>query len=274
MDFHENESISLYLSDLELIEEIQSPFHHILLYKHNKLGKVLIIDDEIMHIEKYQAFYHEPLVHLPFAIKQDIKNILILGGGSLFAAQEILKYDSIYKLILCDHDKEVISLMDRHYQHVDSVLNDNRFTYIDADALNFLQKNTIKFDLIINDCFDLSKTYIGNQSLYGFLDNNLAKGGLCSDMIYNDIFDKNTMLISLELLKPKSTKFYSLMYVPEYPGVLHLHTIWSKDKIKFNLSHKNPEQLKIFENKKFEIFNPHYLNYYFHLPKFVKDIIK
>ena len=274
MDFYENESISLYLSDLELIEEIRSRFHHILLYKHNKLGKVLIIDNEIMHIEKYQSFYHEPLVHLPFAIKHDIKNSLILGGGSLFAAQEILKYRSINKLVLCDHDKNVINLMGRHYQHNDPILNDSRFNYIEADALSFLQQNKFKFDLIINDCFDLSKIHIGKESLYEVLDKNLARYGLCSDMIYNDIYDKATMSNSLNSLKTKSSKFYSLMYVPEYPGVLHLHTIWSKDKIKLDLSHINPEQLKMFKNKEFEIFNPHYLSYYFYLPKLIRDIIE
>ena len=74
--------------------------------------------------------------------------------------------------------------------------------------------------------------------------------------------------------KTKSSKFYSLMYVPEYPGVLHLHTIWSKDKIELDLSHKNPEQLKMFKNKEFEIFNPHYLSYYFYLPKLIRDVIE
>ncbi len=274
MDFYEHESVSLYLNDLKLIEDIKSSFHHILLYQHNKLGKVLIIDNEIMHIEKYESFYHEPLVHLPFAINHNIENILILGGGSLFAAQEVLKYSSINKLVLCDHDKCVLSLMERHYSHVKPIMDDKRFYYVENDALNFLKNNKSKFDLIINDCFDLSKTFIEENNLYTILDDHLAPNGLCSDMIYNDIYDNICMLNSLKFIKSKATAFYSLMYVPEYPGVLHLHTIWSKDKINFNFATPNLQQLEMYKNNKFEMFNPHYLSYYFYLPKLVRDLIE
>lgn len=274
MNFYEKESVSLYLDDLNLIGEKKSKFHHILLYKHSKLGKVLIMDEEIMHIEKYEYFYHEPLVHLPFAIAPDIKTVLILGGGSLFAAREVLKYNSIEKLDLCDHDKEVLNLIGKYYNHAYGVLGDKRFTYIENDALSFLQNNTTKYDLIINDCFDLSKTYIDKENLYKVLDNHITTSGLCSDMVYNDIYDKSTMMESLKYLREKTSIFYSLMCIPEYPGVLHLHAIWSQNKIEPNLQGSNLAQLEMFKNGKFEFFNPNYLDYYFYMPKFVRDIIE
>lgn len=274
MHFHEKESVSLYLDDLELIEDKKSNFHHILLYNHKKLGKILIIDNEIMHVEKYECFYHEPLVHLPFAIAQNIETVLILGGGSLFAAREVLKYKSVKSLVLCDHDKEVLNLMDKHYKHACTVIRDKRFKYVENDALNFLQNNTTKFDLIINDCFDLSKTYIDKENLYEVLDKHLKAKGVCSDMIYNDLFDKSTMTESLKHLRDKVSTFYSLMCIPEYPGILHLHAIWSKNKIEFNDINSNLAQLEMFKDNKFEIFNPNYLSYYFYIPKFVRDIIE
>ena len=274
MKFYEKESVSLYLDELELIEGKKSNFHHILLYNHKKLGKILIIDDEIMHVEKYECFYHEPLVHLPFAIVPNIETVLILGGGSLFAAREVLKYKSVKSLVLCDHDKEVLNLMSKHYRHACAVMNDKRFKYVENDALKFLQNNTTKFDLIINDCFDLSKTYIAKENLYVVLDNHITTNGLCSDMIYNDLFDNVTMTESLKYLREKSSTFYSLMCIPEYPGILHLQTIWSKNKVALNSVNSNLAQLEMFKNNKFEMFNPFYLSYYFYLPKFVRDIIE
>lgn len=273
MEFYEKETVSLYLNELELIDEENSEFHHIVLYKHTKLGKILIIDDEIMHIEKYECFYHEPLVHLPFAISHGIEKVLILGGGSLFAAREVLKYKSVQQLVLCDHDKEVLGLIDKYYKHAKDVLNDKRFMYIENDAIQFLQNNTEKFDLIINDCFDLSKTFLNNDNLYDILDKHVSKNGLCSDMIYNDIFDNETMTKSLEYLNGKKSLFLSLMCIPEYPGILHLHTIWSQNKHKLNLHNLNEEQIKLYKDSKFEIYNPNYLSYYFFIPKFLKDII-
>lgn len=274
MNFYEKESVSLYLDDLELMEEKKSNFHHILLYNHNKLGKVLIIDDEIMHVEKYECFYHEPLVHLPFAIAPNIGTVLILGGGSLFAAREVLKYKSVKKLVLCDHDKEVLNLMDKHYKHATDVISDKRFKYVESDALKFLQNNTTKFDLIINDCFDLSKTYIDKENLYDVLDNHTTTNGLCSDMIYNDLYDKLTMTESMKYLRKKVSTFYSLMCIPEYPGILHLQAIWSKNKIELNSDNTNLDQIEMHKKNKFEMFNPNYLSYYFHIPKFVRDIIE
>ena len=52
------------------------------------------------------------LVHLPIAFIPIISEVLILGGGSLFAAYEVLKYSSVKNVILCDYDHEVIELME------------------------------------------------------------------------------------------------------------------------------------------------------------------
>lgn len=274
MHFHEDQTVSLFLDNLKIIEEIHSSFHHIVFYQHEKLGKVLVIDHEIMHIEKYQCFYHEPLVHLPFAIKHDIKTVLILGGGSLFAANEVLKYKSVDKIVLCDHDSNVLELMNKYYDHAQKVLADNRFFYVENDVIRFLQTNKLKFDLIINDCFDLSKVFLNNYNLYDELDNHLTQKGLCSDLIYDDIFNRNTMRTSLKYLQKKRSLFYSLVYVPEYPGVLHLQTIWSKGVHTLDTKRLNVDQLNISNVGGYEYYNPYYLNYYLYLPKIVRDIIE
>lgn len=273
MHFHETETISLYLDDLKLIYKTKSDYHNILLCKHPKLGKILIIDNEIMHAENYEFFYHEPLVHLPFAINHSIKDVLIIGGGSLFAAKEVLKYKSVKNLILCDHDQKVLNIMKHYYSHAEGVLFDKRFNYIEKDALDYLNETDSKFDLIINDCFDLSKIFVNSVNLYDILDCHLKDNGLCSDMIYNDIFDRKNISDSLFYLRKKQSLFYSMMCIPEYPGVLHLHTIWSKNKINVDFNNISNEQLLLYENHQFQLFNPHYIHYYFYLPKFLKDLI-
>lgn len=80
MYFFENESVSLYLQDMEILESFQSDKQQIILYLHKNLGKILVINGEIQHIEFYQQFYHEQLVHLPIAfipqIKTDRKSVV------------------------------------------------------------------------------------------------------------------------------------------------------------------------------------------------------
>ena len=100
MDFHENDLISLYLSELKKIEDFNSTKQKIQLYSHSQLGKVLIINDEIQHIEKYQALYHELLVHLPTAFIPEIRNVLEqLGRSQLLGRHKVLTVDEREKMV-------------------------------------------------------------------------------------------------------------------------------------------------------------------------------
>lgn len=230
MDFYEKESVSLYLDDLEVLEDFVSERQqHIQLFSHPWLGKTLIINGEVQHIEKYQTLYHEMLVHLPASFVPHIKNVLILGGGSLFAAYEVLKYSTVNKVVLCDHDRAVLRLMERHYAHAVSVIHDQRFIHVEKDVQDFLRSCTENFDLIINDCFNLAReSNKTKSSLYKALADHCTNEGACVDIIYRRIFDRPTTIDTLSYLRREANVALSLVVVPEYPGVLHLETIWGK----------------------------------------------
>ena len=54
MNFHEKELVSIHLESLTMLEKIESDKQHIELLLHPALGKILIINGEIHHIELYQ----------------------------------------------------------------------------------------------------------------------------------------------------------------------------------------------------------------------------
>lgn len=276
MLFYEDEPVSLFLKGLTLIKKITSQHHEIALYKHAWLGKVLIIDNEIQHIEKYQALYHELLVHIPASFVPKIKKVLILGGGSLFAASEILKYPSVEQVILCDHDSNVIKLMGSHYKHAETVLSNTKFKHINLDVYKYISTCNEQFDLIINDCFNISqKSKQYNISYYKLLLNLCSPHGACVDIIYRHIFDTQTTIDSLSYLQQFNNKAFSLVTVPEYPGILHLETIWGKSSYisqSFNNT-VNDFQLYVIENDIndiFEYFHPNNLSFYLYLPPYIK----
>ena len=126
MNFYEKENISLYLDNLKLLESMVTLKQKIEIYRHDTLGLVLVINGEIQHIENYQCMYHEQLVHLPISFCDCPQTALVLGGGSLFAAYELLKYPSIQSITLCDHDYTVLKLMEHYYNHAKMVLADKR----------------------------------------------------------------------------------------------------------------------------------------------------
>lgn len=273
MEFHEDTSVSLHLSGLTPICEFKSIRQTVGLYQHPLLGKVLILNGEIHHIESCQHLYHEPLVHLPLAFLEEPRSCLIIGGGSLFAAFEVLKYPTIDKVMLCDWDHTVLDLMGRTYEHAQQVKADRRFHYIEEDAIQFIDSLNDKFDLVINDCFDLAKIST-SVSMYDKLNSLCTSRGVCVDLIYRHIFDKPATQKSLRLLKNKTNLALSLPVVPEYPGILHILTIWGENS---NISQNQTKTFNLFQLDKtnmhnFKVFVPGHIPYYFYLPPYIKEM--
>lgn len=278
MNFYEKENISLYLDNLILLESIVSLKQKIEIYRHDTLGLVLIINDEIQHIENYQCMYHEQLVHLPMSFCENPQTALVLGGGSLFAAYELLKYPSMQAVTLCDHDYTVLKLMENYYEHAKTVLSDKKFHFVESDGLEFLDSDKTKYDIIINDCFNLLKeSNIHGHSLFKDMNDLLTDQGVCSDIIYRHIFDGTITRDSIQQIKKCSNIVLSLVTVPEYPGILHIQTIWGKNK---NISQTCKNTLNSFQkkcletnNSPFEFYSPQNLPYYLYLPPYIKAML-
>ena len=278
MEFYEKEPVSLYLSNLELIEKVVTSHQEIIIYKHMTLGTVLVINNEIQHIEQYQCPYHELLIHLPVSFINAPKNALILGGGSLFAAREILKYPSIEKVTLCDHDEKVLELMEKYYCHARKVRSDPRFNFVEADGIEFIQNCHSKYDLIVNDCFNLLNISVKERfPIYLKLKQLLTPCGLCADIIFRHIFDGEITKDSINEIKKYGNVVLSLVTIPEYPGILHIETIWGNNT---NLSQTCPLVINEYqkaiiggEKNPFEFYSPHNLPFYLYIPPYIRNKI-
>ncbi len=275
ISFHEKENVSLHLSDLSLVEKRSSNLQDISVCFHPDLGKVLIINDEIQHVENWMPYYHESIVHIPMMFISTPKNVLILGGGDLFAAYEVLKYTSIENVVVCDYDKNVVELTKKHYQHANKVFDDERFQLIIKDARLYINESHRKFDLIIDDCFDLVNAY-STSDIFDKLRAMLTDDGVCSSLVYRHIFHKQTMKKTISRLITNHKTVLSLVTVPEYPGILHLLTMWGKSrnltqnlKTSANLTHNSPIFLESCN-----LFNSKFCNFYLYLPPYVRDILE
>lgn len=269
-DFYEKEPVSLYLSQLSVIEEIHGYLQKVQLFKHEQLGKVLIINDEIQHIEKWMPYYHESIVHIPMMFIEVPKKVLILGGGDLFAAYEVLKYNSVEELVLCDFDINVIDLTSKYYEHAEYVINDKRFNLIIQDAKEYIENCNTEFDLIIDDCFNLVKDF-ETGDIFLQLKSCLSSNGICSSLVYRHIFDSEIMGKTFARLINKQRTVLSLIAVPEYPGILHLLTMWGNNN---NLSQNLDSSFNIEHRRhtlKCLLFNSLFCHYYLYLPNYLEN---
>lgn len=269
-------SVSVHLTGLRVLSELSTAFTHAVLYSHPQLGRILTLNEEVQHIEAWAPLYHEPLVHLPAAFIEAPRSALLLGGASFFAAKEVLKYDSIERVLMLERDAELAVLMSRTYDHATAAWSDSRLEVRFVDAFTTLPTITERFDLIINDSIDLLS--INGGTIFESMGRMLEPNGVCSDVIYRHIFEREYARRTLQTLRSSLTMAVALIFVPEYPGVLHLLALWGRGQsLTQDLkSTTNLQQLKWATQpllNECDYFDPRFMAYYLHLPRYVKQVV-
>lgn len=274
--FSEKTDLAINFRNLQRCVSARSSIQRIELFRHPTLGKILVLNDEVQHVEKWQSLYHEPLIHLPSAFVPEVHDVLILGGGSLFAASEALRYPTVRSCTLVDHDPMVIELMARHYSHAARVIKDSRFTYVSRDALSFLKGTSDKYDLVVNDGFDSLRVTRGSgRSAFDLMRSRVTTSGVCAEVLYRHIFDSEYFAKGRRAFQ-KTKHAMSLITVPEYPGVLHLLMCWGSKLVSQRLdSPINSIQRKWLTNKaripNLQFYDPRFLSFYLYLPPYLRQ---
>lgn len=271
---HDRGNVSLRLSHLQVLLEIKTAHYHAVIYRHPQLGHVLTLDGEIQHVEAWAPLYHEPLVHLPAAFIEEPQTALLLGGGSFFAARELLRYRSIKRVLMLDHDPELLDAISRLYGHAEEVRNDPRLEVCMTDAFRTLPHITERFDLVINDSIDISS--LKETDVFTAMVRLLRPGGVCSDLVYRHIFEDRALNRTIKLLRSSYNTVMSLLFAAEYPGVLHLLTLWGEGEL-LNQTRKetvNREQrawAAVPQSNPCSYYDARFLGYYLHLPRCVRE---
>jgi spermidine synthase len=224
-------------------------------------------------------------VHLPASYVPEVRDVLILGGGTLFAAAEALKYRSAKRVILVDHDPEVTEVVARYYQHAKRCIKDPRFQLLSKDAYDDWSAFHQKFDLVINDGIDLlnlnENGAKGEHSVDVFesMSSVLRAEGVCSDVIQRHIFERSRTLQTLSRLRKRSRVALSLVLLPEYHGVLHMLSVWGKASSSVTQEARRPtnaEQMgwiRTPARNPCTYYDPRFLGYYLYLPHYLKEAL-
>jgi len=90
-------------------------------------------------------------------LSNQVKDVLILGGGDGCAVREILKYDKVENITLVDLDSMMTGLAQRHpvlTEMNDSSMSSSKLSIVNTDAFNFLEQGGKMYDVIIVDLPD------------------------------------------------------------------------------------------------------------------------
>jgi spermidine synthase len=185
--FHDK--ISEDLIQLHSIKEVlykgQTKFQSIEIIRTGSYGKCLVLDDKIQSSELDEFIYHEALIHPALTIHRNPETVFIAGGGEGATLREILRHNTVKKVVMVDIDEEVISICKEYLpEHHQDSFNDERLELYHTDARQYLADSKEAFDIIIIDLtepIEEGPAYLlYTEEFYRIVQEKMAEDGIMS----------------------------------------------------------------------------------------------
>lgn len=138
----------------ELIFSGKTKYQEVLIFYNKLFEKVLVLDDVVQATTSDEFIYHEMLTLVPIFALNDVKNLLIVGGGDGGMLRHVLKHPHINPTII-DIDAELVEICKKHLAEFgQGAFDDPRTNYLSGDGFEYLKNSPEIFDLIIIDSTD------------------------------------------------------------------------------------------------------------------------
>lgn len=128
----------------EQICSIKSKYQKIEIFNSEEFGKILVLDGYLMLTEKDEFIYHEMLTHVPMAIK-NCEKILIIGGGDGGILFQLSKYKFVKKIDIVEIDELVVKTSKENFSFA-KAFDDPRINISFSDGMKYIRSkkmNTI-----------------------------------------------------------------------------------------------------------------------------------
>jgi len=138
-----------------VLDHRRTAFQEMLIIESGSYGKALVLDGKWQSSAGDEFLYHEPLVHVAAAFHGKPENVLVLGGGEGATVREVLKWNSVHRVVMVDIDGEVVEACKKHLPEMhQGAFDDPRTELVIGDALGYLDETEPTWDLIISDLSD------------------------------------------------------------------------------------------------------------------------
>lgn len=158
----------------------KTPFQKISVIDTVAYGRTLLLDDLVMCTEKDEFVYHEMIAHIPSLFCQNLKNVLVIGGGDGGTVRELCKHTEIESITLCEIDARVIEVSKDFFPNISCGYKDPRVKILVGDGVKYVAEHAAQaFDLIIVDSTDPIGPGEGlfTKEFYGNVSRLLTSGG-------------------------------------------------------------------------------------------------
>lgn len=258
----------------EVLFSSQSEFQKVeVIYSDSALGKILTLDDLMMTTEGDEYFYHEMIAHIPMMNHKGPKSVLVIGGGDGGTVREVLKHDTVEKVVLCEIDGMVIDACKKYLPTIAGKLDDSRVEILVQDAIEYVKDKNNEFDIVLIDSTDPMGPGEGlfTEEFYTNVKKSLKKGGIVCAQSESPVVNKEEIKKMYNLLKkvfPITSTFTSP--IPTYPGGYWAWAFCSEEVEP--LSYIDERRCKEI-SKTSKIYNKEYHLARFALPNFLKELL-
>jgi len=258
----------------EVLFSQQSEFQKVeIIDTDSALGKILTLDDLMMTSVGDEYFYHEMISHIPMMNHKCPKSILVIGGGDGGTVREVLKHDTVEKVVLCEIDGMVIDACKKYLPTIADKLDDPKVEILVEDAIEYIKTKENEFDIILIDSTDPMGPGEGlfTQEFYTNVKKSLKKGGIVCAQSESPVVNKEEIKKMYTLLKkvfPITSTFTSP--IPTYPGGYWAWAFCSEDVEPLSyIDESRCEEI----TKTSKIYNKEYHQARFALPNFLKNLL-
>lgn len=258
----------------EVLFSDQSPFQKVeILDTDSTLGKILTLDDLMMTSVGDEYFYHEMISHIPMMNHKCPKSVLVIGGGDGGTVREVLKHDTVEKVVLCEIDGMVVDACKKFLPTIAGELDNPKVEILVEDAIEYIKTKQNEFDIVLIDSTDPMGPGEGlfTEEFYTNVKKSLKQGGIVAAQSESPVVNKEEIKKMYTLLKkvfPITSTFTSP--VPTYPGG---YWAWA-------FCSESVEPLSYIDEKRCEtitktckIYNKEYHQARFALPNFLKNLL-
>ena len=258
----------------EILFSDKSPFQKVEIFESDSdLGRVLTLDDLMMTTEGDEFFYHEMITHIPMMTHKCPKTVLVIGGGDGGTVREVLKHDTVEKVVLCEIDGMVIDACKKYLPTIACELDNPKCEILVEDAIEYMKDKKDMFDIVLIDSTDPMGPGEGlfTDEFYTNVKNSLKKGGIMVAQSESPFAQKESvqkMYVQLKKVFPICATYTS--NIPTYPGG---YWAWAYCSVDVEpLSYIDEERCKKI-TKTCKVYNREYHMARFALPNFLKELV-
>jgi spermidine synthase len=256
-----------------------SDFQKVEIYDTYQYGKMLTCDGVAMCAEADEYAYHEMIAHVPMLTHSNPKNVLVIGGGDGGTIREVVKHESLEKVVLVEIDEVVIEASKKHLPVLSSAFNHPKLDLHIADGIQYVKDSPDEsYDIVIVDSTDPVGPAEGlfTEDFYKDVHRILKSDGLMitqseSPRFNVDVF-KDIYQCYSRVFGRDNVHCY-LAYIPIYPSGMWSFSYCAKGDL-HPIKNLDQQTAKIFTSKndlKYYSDQIHYAA--FILPRFVKDLL-